>query len=74
MSLNPFSPSGLSLNNAEREALANLFLLGGDLPARVRHLRWLATTDRVQVSQGTAEAAGLELNALGTAIETIIKG
>lgn len=74
MSLNPFSPSGISLNNAEREALANLFIMGGDLPARVHHLRWLATTDRKTVGQGTAEAAGLELNNLGTAIETIIKG
>ena len=74
MSLKPFAPSGISLNNAEREALAALFLQGGDLPARVHHLRWLATTDRPSVSAHTAEFAGLELQNLSTAVEVIIKG
>lgn len=74
MSLNPFSPSGISLNNAEREALAALFLQGGDLPAHVRHLRWLSTTDRVSVSDATAHVARQELQNLSTAVEVIIKG
>ena len=70
MSLNPFSPSGVSLNNAEREALAGLFTLGGDLPAHVHHLRWLATSD----DQALARVAQQALDSLSTAVEVIIKG
>lgn len=70
MSLNPFSPSGISLNNAEREALADLFILGGDLPARVHHLRWMATSD----DQALGKIAQQALYNLSTAVEAIIKG